>query len=145
MSTNRAQLRAGCKAVLDTVFAANPTLLAHVYDHRPNSLAGKTPCAFVENVISQPTIAHDSGTRRMELVAEVHIVNKYVTNDQTADEQDALVDIVVDAFTAAPRAASAQSLVEPVSVTGHTEEVAESAFYACSVLNVRGLFQEGRL
>lgn len=142
MSTNRAQLRAGCKTVLDTVQAASPSLLVHVYDHRPPNF--RTPCAFVENVIGQPTIAHDAATRRMEMVAEVHIVNKYVSNDQAADEQDTLVDLIVDAFTAAPRAASSASLIEPVSVTGHEESDGE-AFYPCSVVNVRGSFIEGRL
>lgn len=147
MSTNRATLRAGCFSVLQTVQAAHPTLLAHVWDHTPPTF--RTPVAFVANVIAQPTIAHDASTRRMEMVAEVHVVNKYVSNNQAADEQDALVDLIVDAFTAAPRGASASSLIEPVSVTGHEEQDVnpngEAAYYPCSVINVRGSFIEGRL
>ena len=142
MSTNRAQLRAGCKTVIDTVKAANPTLVDHVYSHRPNKVFGKA--LFIDNTIDQPNILHDASTRRTEMTAFVHVVSKLITNDQAADEQDALVDIVVDAFTAAPRAASAQSLIEPIGVTGHEEDDGE-AHYACSIVAVRGLFAEGRL
>lgn len=141
MSTFRAQLRAGCKTVIDSVQVANPSQLAHVYDHRPQSY--RTPCAFVDNNITQPTITHDAGTRRRDLVAEVHIVNKLISNDQAADEQDVLVDLIVDAFTAQPRAASSASLIEPVSVGGHEEQDGDAS-YACSIVFVRGRIQEGR-
>lgn len=140
-STFRAQLRAGCKTVLDTYKAANPTQLAHVYDARPGSY--RTPCAFVDNVILEPSIGHDSGTRSRELVARVFIVNKLVSNDQAADEQDVLVDGLVDAFSNTPRAASTSTLLEPVSVEG--EVVTEGdASYAASVINVRGRELVGR-
>lgn len=142
MSTFRAQLRAGCKTVIDAVQTANPTRIAHTYDHTPATF--RTPCVFVANGIDQPTILHDASTRSRDLVAFVHIVNKLVSNDQTADEQDVLVDLVVDEFTATPRAASASSLIEPVSVQNH-EETDGSASYACSVVLVRGRIIEGRL
>lgn len=141
MSTFRAQLRSGCKDVLDTLKSANPTLLAHVYDHRPASF--RTPCAFVDNVILEPSISHTAGLRFRDLVAQVHFTHKIVSNDQTADEQDALVDLAVDAFTADPRAASTTTLIEPISVEGH-EETDGDASYACSIVNVRGRVQEGR-
>lgn len=141
MSTFRAQLRSGCLTVITSVQTASPSLLAHVYDHRPVSF--RTPCAFVDNNITQPTITHDAGTRSRDLVAAVHIVNKLVSNDQAADEQDVLVDLVVDAFTAQPRAASSASLIEPVSVDGH-EETDGEASYACSIVLVRGRIAEGR-
>jgi hypothetical protein len=145
MSTNRAQLRAGCLTVLQAVQTAHPTLLVHIYDHHPPAF--RTPCAFVENVITEPTITHAAQTRRMDIVAEVHLVNKYVSNDQTADEQDALVDYVVDAFSDNKRAASDQSLTEPTSVSGHEETVlgpsGETLAYACSVITVVGHFIEG--
>ena len=141
MSTFRAQLRAGCKTVIDSVQAANTDKLAHTYDHRPQSF--RTPCAFVDNNIAQPTITHDSGTRSRDLLAAVHIVNKLISNDQAADEQDVLVDLVVDAFTAQPRAASSASLIEPVSVDGHEEQDGDAS-YACSIVFVRGRIQEGR-
>lgn len=141
MSTFRAQLRAGCKTVIDSVQTANPTLIAHTYDHRPSSF--RTPAIFVDNNITQPTITHDAGTRARDLLAAVHIVNKLISNDQAADEQDVLVDLVVDAFTAQPRAASNASLIEPVSVDGHDETDGEAS-YACSIVFVRGRILEGR-
>lgn len=136
----RTDLRAGCKTVLDSYKASNPTLLAHVYDHRPTRYL--TPCAFVDNVILEPTIQHDSGTRQRDMVARVYVVNKYVSNDQTADEQDALVDGIVDAFTSNHSVVS-QALIEPISVDG--EEVSDGdATYAASVINVRGRIRQGR-
>ena len=141
MSTFRAQLRQGCFSVIQSVQSANSGVLAHVYDHRPQSY--RTPCAFVDNNITQPVIDHDSGTRRRDLVAAVHIVNKLISNDQAADEQDVLVDRIVDAFTAQPRAASSASLIEPVSVDGHEEQDGEAS-YACSIVFVRGRIMEGR-
>lgn len=140
MSGFRADLRAGCKSVLDAYLAAHPTQLAHVYDHRPGSF--RTPCAFVDNVIAEPTIRHDSGTRQRALQARVYVVNKIVSNDQTADEQDALVDGLVDAFTATPRAVSG-ALIEPSSVQGD-ELSDDAATYAASVIVVTGLIQQGR-
>ena len=141
MSTFRAQLRAGCKTVIDSVAAANASILPHTYDHRPATF--RTPAIFVDNNITQPSITHDSGTRSRDLLAAVHIVNKLISNDQAADEQDVLVDLVVDAFTDQPRAASSSSLIEPVSVDGH-EETDGDATYACSIVFVRGRILEGR-
>lgn len=141
MSTFRAQLRSGCKAVLDTLQSSSPTLLAHVYDHRPPVY--RTPCAFVDNVIEEPSISHSAGLRGRDLVARVYIVHKIVSNDQAADEQDVLVDKAVDAFTAAPNSASSTTLIEPISVSG--DEVTDGdATYAASVISVRGRVLEGR-
>lgn len=140
MSGFRANLRAGCKTVLDAYKAANPTLLAHVYDHRPPKYL--TPCAFVDNVILEPTIRHDAGTRARILQARVYVVNKLVSNDKAADEQDALVDGLVDAFTATPRAVSL-ALIEPLSVD--TGELTDGdAVYAASIITVQGQILQGR-
>ena len=142
MSTARAQLRAGVKSVLDTIKAANPTVLAHVYDHRPGSF--RTPCAFVDNHIRTVQVTHDASVRLRLLEAEAHFVNKLVSNDQAADEQDVLSDLAEDAFTAAPRTTSADSETVHIGVDGHTETDGDTS-YACTVVTVRGRFQEGRL
>lgn len=142
MSTFRAQLRAGCFTVLDAYKTAHPTLLAHVYDHTPSE--PRTPCAFVANVIGESSITHDASTRQRTLVAQIWILNKPISNDQVADEQDVLTDGLVDAFTAAPRGASASTLIEPVSVEPATFEVGP-ATYAASVISVRGIERVGRL
>ena len=140
-STFRQQLRAGCFSVLSTYQVANPSQLAHVYDHRPAKYM--TPLGFVDNIVTE-TMVHDSGTRTRTLTARVLLVNKLISNDQAADEQDTLTDGVVDAFTAAPRAASSSSLIEPVGVEADTLEW-DGALYAASVILVRGIEQVGRL
>lgn len=140
MSGFRAKLRTGCAAVLTTYQQANPARLAHALDHRPTVY--RTPCAFVDNVIASPRIVHDSGTRTITYQARIVVVNKYVTNEQAADEQDALVDDLVDAFSDTPHAV-AGALIEPVSVDG--EELTDGdATYAASVIVVQGTIQTGR-
>jgi hypothetical protein len=140
-TTFRAQLRAGCKTVLDSVKAANAGKLAHVYDHTVASF--RTPLGYVDNNVLEPSISHTAGLRGRDLIAQVHLVNKIITNNQTADEQDVLVDLVVDAFTANPNAASATTLIEPISVEGHEHQDGD-AIYSCSIVNIRGRIQEGR-
>ena len=139
-TTQRAQMRAGCKAVLDAVKAAHPTLLVHTYAYKPPTF--RTPLGYVASGIDEPTIAHDAQTRRVEIIAEVHLTSKLVSNEQTANEQDVLVDLVRDEFTNTPRAASTASVIEPVNVSNHEEEDGE-AFYPCSVISIRGNFPVG--
>ena len=141
-STARADLRAACAAILTTYQAANPTLLAHVYDHRPGSY--RTPCAFVDNVILAPSIDHDSGTRRGELIARVFIVNKLVSNQQAAHEQDVLVDALTDAFTNNPWVTANRSFLEPISVDADVVTEGDASF-AASVINVRMREKVGRI
>lgn len=140
MSGFRASMRSGCATVLTTYQAAHPAILAHAYDHRPPTY--RTPCAFVDNVILSPRIVHDSGTRTIVYQARIYVVNKIVTNDQVADEQDALVDGIVDAFSDTPHAVTG-ALIEPVSVDA--EELSDdSATYPASVIVVQGTIQTGR-
>lgn len=136
-TTFRAQLRAGCKTILDTYKAANPTQLAHVYDHNPGSY--RTPCAFVATVIDEPSIDLTRATRTRTLLAHVYVINRLISDDQAADEQDALVDGLVAAFTSDTniRLASAQSRAQAISVSSD-RVVDGEATYAASVINVRG-------
>lgn len=140
MSGFRADLRAACAGVLADYKAAHPTQLAHTYDHRPPRYL--TPCAFVDNAIGEPLIHHDFGTRQRTLLARVYVVNKIVSNDQASDEQDALVDGLVDAFTAAARRVTT-ALLQPLNV--QPDELTDGdATYAASVITVQGLIQQGR-
>lgn len=143
MSTFRAQLRAGCKSVLDTYMAANPTLLGATYDYPPESF--QTPCAYVEKQVRE-TLTHLASVRQRTLRVNVVIVNKLMSNDQATAEQDVLVDGLVDAFTATPRAASTTTLIEPVEVTLDTEITGgEGVKYAAAIITIEGSIQEGRL
>ena len=142
MSTSfRQDLRTGCASVLTTYQAAHPTLLYHVYDYPPESY--NTPCAYVEKAVSE-SLQHTSGVRRRVLRVNVVIVNKLVSNDQATSEQDVLIDGLLDAFTAAPHAASAQTLLEPVSVTDTELSDANGTRYAAAVIAIEGTIQEGR-
>lgn len=138
----RADLRAGCKSVLDTFKAANPTLLYETYDYPPESY--HTPCAYVEKGVNE-RLQHTSGVRFRTLTVNVVIVNKLMSNNQATDEQDALVDGLLDGFTAAPRAASNASLLQPVSVTDTELVDANGNRYAAAVIAVEGVIQEGRV
>lgn len=138
----RADLRAGCYSVISTYQAANPSLLAHALDYPPESF--HTPLAYCEKAITE-ALVHDSGIRRRTLRINVVIVNKLVSNDQVTGEQDALVDGIVDAFTAAPRAAGANSRIEPVSVTDTELSDPNGNRYAAAVITVEGVIQEGRI
>lgn len=141
-TTFRALLRAGCKSVLDAYKAANPTQLVHTYNHRPASF--RTPCAFVDNVMLEPSITVGASIRRRELVARIVVVNKVVSNEQAAGEQDALVDGLVEAFSdkANARAASAGAYLVPVSVDADSVTDGD-ATYAASVINVTGVERTG--
>ncbi len=141
-TTFRQQMRSGCMSVLTTFKNANPTLLAHVYDHRPSNF--RTPCAFVDNVLEEPAINVGASIRRRELNGRVVIVNKLITNDQAADEQDALVDGLVTSFSdkANARAAGAGAYIVPTSVTSDTVTDGE-ATYAASVINVNATERTG--
>ena len=142
--TARARFRAGCKTIIDTVKTANPTLIAHTYDHRPGSF--RTPCAFVENSITTPLVNLDSGTWQRDLQGEIHIVNKLVSNEQAAHEQDVLSDLMDQAVVDNPNASSmtgGRIVIRYASVDSH-EETDGQATYACTVLTIRGLILLGR-
>lgn len=139
-TTFRANLRTGIKTTLDTYAAANPTKLAHVYDHTP--AAPRTPCAYIEKAVRE-SVTHTAGVRIRSLTASVVALNRLVSNDQATDEQDALVDGLLDAFTAAPSAAGGSTLIEPVAVEDDELTVGD-ATYAGFRMSIVGTIQEPR-
>jgi hypothetical protein len=136
----RASLRSGIKDILDTYQAANPTLLAHVYDHPPS--APRTPCAYIEKPMAEK-VEHTAQVRIRRPTATVVVLNKLSSNEQATDEQDALVDGLLDAFTADPGAAGGSTLLEPVAVDD-VEITVGDAIYAGFRISIAGLIQEGR-
>lgn len=138
----RQQLRAGCKSVLDTYQAANPTLLGVVYDYPPESFA--TPCAYVEKTVNE-RIDHDASLRRRVLTVNVVVVNKLMSNDQATGEQDVLVDGLLDAFSGDVHAASGTTIMQPTAVTDTEITAGEGVRYAAAVITIEGSIQEGRL
>ena len=140
-TTFRADLRAGCYAILAAVKAASPTLLPDISPSPPESYS--TPMGFVEKRVRETT-THTAQTRTRTLEAGIVIVNKLMSNDQATSEQDVLVDLVVDACTAAPNAAGAATLIEPVSVLDFELQGGDGIRYSAVRIGVRGTIREGR-
>lgn len=101
-TTGRQDVVDGLVAVLEAFQAANPTLLRKVYSRRPGSFDGEKPVAFVGN--RDELILHTSGTRQRTFAPTVVIVDVFGDNEQSAGRMDALVDGLVDTFTANPHA-----------------------------------------
>lgn len=135
----RTDFRAGVKTILDTYKTANPTLLAHVYDHPPATL--NTPCAYLEKEVSE-RYQHTSGLRIRTATLNVVVVNKQSTNKQVTGEQDALLDGILNALSDDPDAVSG-CLIEPVASEDRPVEIAGTAYEAV-VISVQGIEQRGR-
>jgi hypothetical protein len=137
----RAQLRAGCKTILDAYQAANPTLLLHTYDAPPESF--HTPLAYVEKGVTE-ALRHANQIRFRTLRVNIVIVNKLIDNEQAAEEQDALVDGLIDYLTDNPSAAVSNSLLEPVLVSDSELADANGTRFSAAIITVEGQIQEGR-
>jgi hypothetical protein len=99
-TTFRSDIVAGIASVLTTFQAANPDLLRAVHRARPESWPD-LPAAYIEN--RPETITHDSGTRTRTMSPSVVVVRRITDNDEAMAAFDTLVDLLVDAFTAAPQ------------------------------------------
>lgn len=136
----RADLRAGCYDILVAVKAANPTLLDDVWPTPPESHTGKS--AYVDKAVRE-TITHQGSTRTRTLEAGIVVVNKLMSNEQAADEQDGLVDLIVNAVTATPRAASSTTMIEPVGVADFEIPAGDGVRFSAARIAVRGTIREG--
>ena len=141
-STFRAQMRAGCKTVIDGVKAANPTLVGDTYDYPPESF--HTPCIYIEKAVPETT-TYSQQIRFRNLLMNVVVVNKLVSNKQATGEQDVLIDLLVDAFTANPSVAVANSTLTAVRVADAEITDANGTKYAAAIVTIEGRIQEGRL
>jgi hypothetical protein len=144
----RQTFRSGMKTVLDTYKTANPTLLSHVYDHEPPQ--PRTPCAFVNKEISE-TLAFSGQVRQRVMTGTVTVLNRLMSQNQAADEQDVLVDGLLDAFSTAgatgTRAAGSGSVMLPSAVGDEERSYGEGAgqtAYAGFNLTITLAVQEGR-
>ncbi len=102
-STFRADTVAGIKAVLDAFVVAHPTLLIRAYAARPESYPD-LPCAYVD---ARPErVNHDSQIRTRIMSPSVVVIRKITNNEEAMAAFDTLVDLLADAFTAAPQFAT---------------------------------------
>lgn len=102
-TTFRTDIADGILAVLNTFIAAHPTLLLRAYRARPSS-SPDDPYAYIEN--RPEDVTHDSGTRTRTMSPSVVVVRRITDNAETMARFDTLVDLLVDAFTAAPQFAT---------------------------------------
>lgn len=134
-------LRSATYSVAETWRAANPTLLRHVHQARPENI-GDVPCAFVGDV--RTTLAHDSGTRRWQGEVDLVMVDAIQVNDEAMDRLDTISAALLDAFTDQPHAYGDNTVAEPIGLASLPVEVG-SVVYEGRVLTIgRIYFTEGR-
>lgn len=136
-TTFRSDVAGAVLTLLTTFQTANPSLLRHIHRARPANVS-ETPSAWIGEIAEN--IVQTSGVRRRSFVVPVVIVDVLVDSSETGGRMDDLVDLLIDAFTAAPHAVSGTTLIEP---TGVSEVEIEGPFRGVQI-NVSGLIQEGR-
>lgn len=138
----RTDFRAGLLTILQGVQTAHQDLLSQVSDFPPESFA--TPHAFVAKGMPE-RISIDASLRRRILTARIVVVAKLLSNDQVTSETDTLVDLIVDAVTADPHAASDSTMIAPVGVEDGPEiPTSDGIIYSAVTIVVEGSIQEGR-
>lgn len=119
-TTFRADTRAGIVTAAQAFVTANPTLLRAVHAAKPTRYSGDIPFGYVE--LLSESIAHTSGTRIRTLSPSFVVVGRPLENDQSADEFDALVDLLVDHFTDYAHI-SPNTVWDAMTVTDESEEI----------------------
>lgn len=140
----RRQFRAGMKAALDAYKAAVTSgagYIAHAYDHPPDS--PRTPCGYVEKRVTS-VIVHSGSIRQRVLRGRVIFLNKVPSNDQVADEQDAIADVFIDTVTSISRTAVPGALMLPAGEDDEPETRFDPAKYAALAIDIELAVQEGR-
>lgn len=94
----RAEARAGLKVLLDAYKTANTDsttdeYLAHVYDHRPPRVTGRS--AWVNKDMPE-SLSFGANVQTRVLQPSITVATKLASNDQATDEQDAIVDTLID-------------------------------------------------
>lgn len=140
-STFRADAVAGLKAVIDAYLAANPSSLVATFDYRPESFA-LTPLAFVDT--RNETVVHDAGTRTRTMTPVVVVVDRITTNTETMARLDALVDGLLDQFTATNPLVAGGNWRGSVSISDSFEQVGDNYYQAVTFSFGDVLISEGR-
>ena len=111
----RQQVSAGLLTVLNNFAAANPTLLKGIATARPKSMGNfDLPGAFIDG--GDETVTYNEGVRIRHLATSVTAVTMVPDNQEAQTGMDALLDGLIDAFTAGLHAGSGASLVQATSI-----------------------------
>jgi hypothetical protein len=141
-TTFRHDVVAGLVATLNTYKSSNPTLLRAVYTARPAHIA-ETPCAYIGS--RSEVIEHTSGLRNRNINGITAVIlDVQPDNQQTADRMDVLVDALLDAFTAAPHMASANTVVTPTAVTDDEDDYGGVTYRLAVFSFGEAIISEGR-
>ena len=107
---------AGVMAVLQAQKTATPTQLRAVYSSRPGSFP-EVPAAYIGPRDERITYTAGTRTRTLSGLAVV-VVDSQPDAQQTGDRLDALVDLLVDRFTAAyAQVAGGNSILQLSSIS----------------------------
>lgn len=141
----RADARAGCKAVLDAYKTANtdsslPIYLAHVYDHPPPRVTGRS--AWVNKEVPEQ-ISFGANIQSRVFQPSITVVNKLASSDQAADEQDAIEDEIIRVAMTVVRTAVSGCVLLPAS-SEDVEITADDGIYAGLRVTFNLLTQGGR-
>lgn len=140
-TTFRADVVAGLTSVLQAFQTANPTLLRAVFPARPSRYTGDMPFAYIET--RNESVTHDSGTRTRTMTPSVVVVDQLTDNEETMARFDALVDLLMDHFTANPQLTPV-TIWSALTVTDDYEEVGDRVFAAARFAFQNVSIQEGR-
>lgn len=96
--SRRAQARAGCKLLLDRYKTTHTdssaaAYLAHVYDHRPPRITGRS--AWVAKEMPE-SLGFGANLQTRVLQPSISVATKLASHEQATDEQDAIVDALID-------------------------------------------------
>jgi hypothetical protein len=102
-TTFRTDIATGIETVLTSFRTAHPTLLLGVHRARPESFPD-LPAAYIDG--RPEAITHAQGIRTRTMQPSVVVVRRITNNAEAMVAFDALVDLLVDAFTAVPQFAT---------------------------------------
>lgn len=141
MTTFRRDVRAGLVLALSDFKTANPSQLGSVLTARPEGFTGDYPIAFPD---SQPeSIFHTAGVRDRTMTPAVAVVAEKALNAEEQDRFDALVDALVDWFTARPHITSG-TIWDRMTVEDYAETIGEQYRPAVRFTFGNLSIQEGR-
>ena len=141
-TTFRVDVADGLMSILSDFQAAHGDLLRTFFRARPTSMVNDQPYAYINN--RKEVIRHTQGTRIRTMNPEIVVVSSLVDPTTTADEFDALVDLLVDHFTNYPHVTT-NTIWDDMTVVDDLEELPDGSYrYAARFQFGDISIQEGR-
>jgi hypothetical protein len=141
VTTFRADVRDGLKAMLDGFAAANTSYNLACYRYRPAAF-GNRPLVYIASL--DETINH-TGTTIFQRTIDVQFAFVWASSaapEEVADIRDDVIDAFVTYAMPRPSALSLQTRAVPARVQDVELEL-DGAFYPASIVSIEALAQEG--